>query len=140
MTIEERLSRLERRYRLAVVLVAVLTAGLVWSLAGQASIMAVAAQVDARPVVKLIRANQIEIVDEEGRARVELAADLDSPRLRLMDPNGHSRVLLQLFTAKLPMLRMMGQNGKDRVTLLATEKVGMVEVSNREGKGVQSMP
>ena len=114
MTIEERMTRLERKNRR-------LTLALV--LTGLAAILAVGVGMAAPVAVPdEVKAHKFTLVDADGKTRAELGLNTgpNGPGLKLFDENGNMRVGLGLLPDG-PNLTLRDENGKTRVSLNVTK-------------------
>lgn len=108
MTIEQRLTQLERKNRrLTLVLV----------LAGLAVILAVAVGMAApEAVLEEVKAQKFILVDGDGKFWGGLGVDKTGSNLILIDENGKGRVWLGMFDGR-PQFFLDDENGKTRARL-----------------------
>ena len=121
----ERLERLERelrRWRWGGAIV--LTLGLV-----------VVAAAMADPPDKELRVQTLRIVERDGTERIVLTADKKSPDMTFLDPNGKSRLTLDIAEDHKPVLQFAeGGEEKGRLTMGIDENGPMLLFYDRHGK------
>jgi hypothetical protein len=105
---EIRLGRIERRLR--IVQVGWAMTGIVLVLLGIG-----ARQVSSQPAI--VRGRGVEVVDEAGRARIELGVRYGIALLRMADPAGRPRVELAVFPDGFPGLQFADADGRPRIRL-----------------------
>lgn len=115
--IEARLARLERRNRIYRGLLTLMLVGLAAALFGGAG----------EPVADVIRARQIELVDEKGNVTARLESDFSGGLVRLLGIDGTERLTLSTTPAGA-LLDMKSPSGKSLVTVSAGFLAGMVRV------------
>ena len=125
MTIEDRLTRLERRNRrltLALVLIGVVAALIVTTGMDRA---------DAVP--EKVTARRFELVDENGKVQAVLGVANDSPFLNLSDKNGKLRVGLGVTMGMVPSLSLFDDNGNPRAGLMVIKDSSILNLSDANG-------
>jgi len=102
-TIEERLTRLERKNRRLTL--AVLLTGVA------AALVVTVGMARTEAVPDAVRAHSFVLLDENGKVRAMLAVAKDGPGLRLSDENGKLRASLGV-TEDGPGLHLLDENGR----------------------------
>ena len=127
MTIEERLTKLERKNRmLTLALAFVALAAVLVVTTGMGS---------AEAVPEEVKAHRFILVDAYGKARAGMAMDNAGPRLDLLDENGNVRVGLTVVKGIGPRLGLWDENGKLRVGLALDKDFPSLGFYDENGKG-----
>ncbi len=127
MTIEERLTKLERKNRmltLALVLV---------SLA--ATLVVTVGMGPPEAVPEEVKARRFILVDAYGKARAGMFFDNADPHLDLLDENGNVRLGLTVVKGIGPRLGLWDENGKLRVGLALDKDFPSLGFYDESGKG-----
>jgi hypothetical protein len=125
MTIEERLTQLERNNRR-------LTVALV--LAGLAAILVVAGyMVSPLAVPDEVRAHRFSLVDGDGKVRVGLVVSENVPIFAMFDENGNRQIGLGV-DKNGPGLNLFDTNGKLRTGLTISKGVPSLDLFDENGK------
>jgi len=125
MTIEERVTQLERRNRR-------LTLALV--LVGLATSLAVAVGMAAPDAVpEEVKAHRFVVVDADGKTRAELGGTKERSGLTLYDDTGMKRAIL---SGAPGLLALCGENGKSRAFLIISENRPYFSISDTSGRQV----
>src|SRR4051794_7752036 len=118
----ERLHRMEREIRR-------------WRLAGVASLSLAALVVAgamADPPAKEMRVHTLRVVDREGKDRVVLTAEPRVPDMIFFDPDGKSRLSLDIADDDTPLLQFSAAAGeKGRLTLGIEEGAPLMQIYDR---------
>jgi len=136
MTIEERLTQLERKNRRLTL--ALVVAGLATSLAVAVGMAAPGA------VSEEVKAHQFNLVDENGKTRASLGMFKGGPSLTLFDENGNRRAALAVDPLAVDKgnssFSLFDEKGKPRVELGIVESGGGgIDVYNTFDKNVVSI-
>ncbi len=153
MTVEERLTQLERKNRRLTL------AMLLTGVAAALVVMIGMARSDAVP--DLVRAHRFELLDENGKMRAALGVDKDGPGLVLRDQNEKARAALAVYKKgsgldltdeagkvraalvvdkKGPWLALLDENEKVRATLDATKDGSGLELRDENGRVLRHLP
>ncbi len=125
MTIEERLTKLERKNRM-------LTLALV-SISLAATLVVTIGMGPAEAVPEEVKAHRFILVDAYGKVRAGLVMAKDGPRLDLLDENSLGRVGLAVFKDG-PRLGFYDENGRARAGLAVVKDGSILELMDKNGK------
>jgi len=131
-SLEDRVKKLERRYRLVLagIGLAVLACAVVWVVAGATSRAQAQNPAEAG---KVIRVRKLILEDEKSKPRVWLGVTQDGPVLDLDDEKGKTRVLLAV-RQDMPGLGLYDEKGKDRVLLGVSQAGPGLDLYDEKGK------
>lgn len=87
-----------------------------------------------RPDDDPLKAKRIELVDDQGRTRIELAMDKDSPTLRFLDADGNEKISI-FDQADATAVYLKDDQGHTRVGLAQFGHGGGVAMHGQDGKG-----
>jgi hypothetical protein len=88
---------------------------------------------------KVIRAEQFEVLDKDGKVRATLTAQDDKgPTLRLFDTDGEDRVVLSLNPTAEALLAFRDKGQKARLSLTLLKEGPRVDLWDPDGKNIRT--
>ena len=83
--------------------------------------------------MKILRAHQIELSDEQGRVRIRLTAASRMPQIEVLDVNGNSGLTLVMDDAALSSVTLNNPKSGPHVSLAVDAKGGHVKFDGPDG-------